>query len=64
MRRFQLTLDEETFDEFQRYFFGHGIRQTILRQAVKALIKKAKLREAQCGEVIMDPDDLMTLEDL
>jgi hypothetical protein len=63
MRRFQLTLDEETFDEFQRYFFGHGIRQTVLRQAVKELIKKAKLREVKTGEIIMDIDDLMTLED-
>lgn len=59
MKRFQLTLDEELFDDFRRYYFGHGIRQTVLRQAVRQLVKRAKEKYKITGEVVVDPDDLL-----
>ena len=63
MKRFQLTLDEETFDQFKKYFWGHGVRQTALRQAVKDLVKKAQKRHLATGEVVFDVDDLKLLGD-
>lgn len=59
MKRFQLVLDQETYDEFQKYCFGYGMRQTVLRRAVREFIKNAKMQYEKTQKVIMTEDDLL-----
>ena len=42
MKRFILTLTDEVYDEFLRYFSGHGSRTVILRRCVLRLTELAK----------------------
>lgn len=63
MRRFQLMLDDDLFDQFKIFFAGHGVRQAALRQSVKDLVRKAKTRYNESGEIVFDVDDLKLLGD-
>lgn len=51
-KRFQLILQTDVFEEWRRFYPGHGVRQDLLRKVVKIMIYRAKLRS---GEPIKRP---------
>jgi hypothetical protein len=58
-KRFQLVLDDESYERFQKYYFGYGIRQTVLRRAVRELIERAEKKYQETKQVITTEDDLL-----
>lgn len=56
MRRFGLSLDDHTYNEFYRLFPDHGHRTSILRRCVYRIVSRAK---ASGGVLPKDIEDIV-----
>ena len=45
MKYFQITLPDEIYDEWLRWWGAHGLRQYIMRRVVRLMIDRARERE-------------------
>ena len=44
MKRFNLVLDDDLYEEWCRYYGKYGIRQTVLRRIVWIMVNRAKIK--------------------